>query len=431
MSVLVLTVVFWMCGVFEQHIVALLMLALLLLIKIPPEIVFSGFAISTFWLLFPALYFGFAMQKSGLAQRIALLALRLFKPTYRTILLALFATGVVLSLTIISPTVRITVMVPLAWSLVKSARLPQRSVASALIVISAFEMAILPGFATLTGSSTGLIYAALFQRLGLGISWLDYSRAAAVPALLCSVIVLAGNLLLLRPEREIGDCFFVDAELSKLGSLSRDERWTLLIIGGALGLWATQRLHHMNEASIALLALVALFGAGVMSPADFRTGISWQLLIFTGGLFSIIKIIPTYNIDHLVGGIIFTGLQPYLVNIFTTLLLLCLVIFLLRFFDTTGILASMIVFLALYGPLMKMGVHASVLAVATIISMIPFWFLYQNFWFVITDELSGQMAFTPRQQAKMSTIYAGAVLLSLVISVAYWYTIGLISKLSF
>lgn len=431
MSLFGLSIVFWMCSVLESHMVMLLMLALLLLIRVPPDIVFSGFATSPFWVLFGALYLGFVMKKTGLAQRIGLMALKLFKPSYRTILLGLFVTGVILSLTIISFAVRIAIMVPLAWSLVKSARLPQRSVASALIVISAFEMAVLPGFATLTGSAMGLLYIALFQRLGLQISWLSYARAAAVPAMICSVIVLASNLLLLRPERPIGDCFFVDAELSRLGPLTKNEKWALLIIAVSLGLWATQGLHRVNEAGIALLALVALFAAGVMSPGDFGSGMSWQLLIFTGGVFSIVKVIPTYNIDHLVGGIIFDKLEPYLVNVFAVLLLTSLAVFLLRFFETTGVLASLIVFMALYGPLLKMGVPPLVLAVATIFPMMPFWFLYQNFWFGIAEEITEQMAFTPRVQAKMATICAGAVLLSLVISVGYWYAIGLVSKFAF
>ena len=72
-SVLGLTVVFWAFRVLESHVVGLLMCALLLLAGVSPSLVFSGFAISTFWLLLAALYIGFAMQKTGLAQRIGMM----------------------------------------------------------------------------------------------------------------------------------------------------------------------------------------------------------------------------------------------------------------------------------------------------------------------------------------------------------------------
>lgn len=428
-SVLGLAIVLWMCSVFETYLVGLFLLALLLMVGVPPDIVFAGFAASPFWLLLAALYFGFVMKKTGLARRIGLLTLRLFNPSYATILFGFFLTGTILSLAIPSFTVRIAIMVPLAWSIVGGARLQARSIGSALIVISAFEMAVLPGYATLTGSINGLLFSALFQRMGIAISWLEYSRAAAVPAFICSLAVLGGNLMLFRPAQQIGDCPFVSAELATLGRLTREEKWTLVIISSSLGLWATQSLHHINEACIALLALIALFATGVMLAGDFEIGIPWRLLIFSGVIMSLVKVIPSYGIDKITSSILLSRLQPYLTNMIIVLLLVPLTMFLIRFFDTTGFLAAMMVFIALYEHLNKVGFPPVLLAVATLFSTMPFWFLYQNFWFAMADGLTDQKAFTPSQQAKMATIYAGAIVLSLVISIGYWYAVGLISKI--
>ncbi len=425
MGVLGLTVVFWTFRVFEHHIVALLMLALLLLIRVPPEVVFSGFAVSTFWVLLVALYFGFVMKKTGLAQRIGVAVLRLFKPGYTSVLFAFFIMGTILSLGIASFTVRVAIMVPLAWSIVQSANLPERSVASALIVISAFEMALLPGFATLTGSIAAMQFVPLFHELGLPMTWLDYAKAAAVPAMVCSLLVLAGNLLLMRPEVKLDGSRFAHGGLAALGRLTRDEKWTLFIIMAAVALWATHRLHRIDEASIALSALVALLAAGIVKSGDFENGISWGLVIFIGCTLTMVKVIPAYGIGKLVGAVVVAKLGSYLVNAPAALLVVPVVFFALRVFEPAGSPSSIVLFIALYHPLMELGVSHLVFVVAILLAFVPFWFSYQNLWFMMTEGMTERSAFTRGQQAKMSTIYGIAVVLSVLISIVYWRAIGL------
>jgi anion transporter len=427
-SVLGLSVVFWVFQVFENHVVGLLMCALLLLVGVPPNLVFSGFAASTFWLLFVALYFGFAMQNTGLARRVALTVFQFFKPSYMSILFAFFLIGTLLSLGIPAFVLRIAIMISLAWSIVKSASLPERSAASALIVISAFEMAVIPGFGTLTGSTIGVLFVPLLRGLGLQISWVEYAKTAAIPVFMCSILVLAGNLLVIRPEIQLGSGFFPSRELSEMGKLSRDEKWTLLIISGSVALWATQRFHQIDEASIALFALIALTIAGIVKPQDFEKGISWGLVIFIGTTITVLRVMPAYGIDKLVGGIIIDTVSPYLVNASAALVVVAVAVFVLRIIEPAGAVSTMVVFVALYGPLMKLGISYVVSEVAAILAFTPFWFLYQNIWLVMSDGLTEHRAFTAKQQVKLATIYAVAVILTLIICFGYWRAIGLISK---
>lgn len=429
MGVLGLTIVFWTCRVGANYEVALIMFALFLLIKVPPQVAFFGFIASPFWVMFAALYFGFAMTKTGLAQRIALKVLKLFKPSYTSILFAFFLIGAALSLAITSATVRVAVIVPLAWSIVKKTRLSERSAASALIVISAFEMAILPGFGTTTGTIANLQFATLFHELGLRMSWLDYTKAAAVPALLCSLLVLGGNLVVLRPNVRIGANFSIADELAKLGNPTKGEKYTLLIISGSLVLWATQRWHGIDEATVALFGLIALLSTGVLGPGEFERGISWELLIFFAAIFTIVKVIPTYGIDELIRSIITTKLEPHLGNVIVALMLIPPAVFVFRLVEPAGVPSTMMVFLALYRPLVRMGTSPLVTATAAMLSLVPFWFLYQNVWLAMSDGMTEHKAFTQGQQAKAATIYAVAVLLSLLISVGYWHEIGLIPRL--
>jgi len=72
----------------------------------------------------------------------------------------------------------------------------------------------------------------------------------------------------------------------------------------------------------------------------------------------------------------------------------------------------------------NLGVLA--LAFSIMLSSLPLWFLYQNFWLAMTEGITDQRAFTRGQQAKLATVYAGAVVVALVISIGYWRMIGLI-----
>jgi di/tricarboxylate transporter len=427
-AALALAIVLWMFEALEPHLVALVLIALLLFAGVPAETAFAGFAMSAFWLMIAALFLGYAMKKTGLALRIAVAVLGAFRPTYARLLFALFLIGTVLSLAIPSFTVRIAIMVPLAWSVVKRLRIPEKSAGSALVVVSAFEMAVLPGFATLTGSITGLLYQGLFQRLGLSIGWGEYAAAAFLPALVCSILVLGANLLFIRPGAPIEGTLRPDGAAPPI---SAAEKRTAGVALACLALWSTQKLHGLDEAAIAIAALVALAVLGVLDSTDFETGLSWRFVLFLGGIFSILKILPAYGLDQRLSSVIFSHLEPWVVNAFAALALASIAVLLLRFVETAGFLSDMIVFVALYRPLADRGVPPVVLAVATMFSIVPFWFLYQNFWGAMAHELSERRAVTNRLRLQMATVYAGAVVVSLMVGVLYWRATGLLPRIRF
>ena len=61
-----------------------LFLAGCLIFKLPLAAITIGYTSSAIWVLIPALFFGFALLKSGLGKRIAHFVLKSFEPNYRT-----------------------------------------------------------------------------------------------------------------------------------------------------------------------------------------------------------------------------------------------------------------------------------------------------------------------------------------------------------
>src|SRR5580692_9677906 len=146
------TVVLWATEVMNNGVASVLMMALMIAVKVPPPRALSGFADPAFWTLLAVLYYGFAMRKTGLAERLSYYILTLFPGSYAGILSAFFAIGFVLALGIPSMTVRTAIMAPIAWAMVQSLGLAPRSKGSALIMLTVVEMAVVPGLAFELGS---------------------------------------------------------------------------------------------------------------------------------------------------------------------------------------------------------------------------------------------------------------------------------------
>jgi hypothetical protein len=61
-----------------------------------------------------------------------------------------------------------------------------------------------------------------------------------------------------------------------------------------------------------------------------------------------------------------------------------------------------------------------------ILAITPFWLSYQNFWVAMSEGMTANQAFTGAQRVKLSTVYAGIVMVTLLVSVGYWKLIGML-----
>jgi len=71
LAITAFTVVLWAAQVMNSGVASVLMMALLIVIGVPVPRVFSGFGGGAFWTLLAVLFYGFAMKKTGLAERLS------------------------------------------------------------------------------------------------------------------------------------------------------------------------------------------------------------------------------------------------------------------------------------------------------------------------------------------------------------------------
>jgi di/tricarboxylate transporter len=251
------------------------MMALLIGTGVKPALALSGFSSPAFWVLLTVLFYGFAVKKTGLAERISCYILSLFPCTYRGILSALFAIGFTLALGIPSMTVRTAIVVPVAWALVQSLGLPARGRGSALIVLTTIEMAVVPGLAFLYGALSGPVVEAAFQAKHIPLSWFGYARYLTFPTVLLCGLILASNMIVLRPEPIPGASHgFARDRLRGLGRLQRPELITAIIVVLSIVFWTTEGYHHLPGFFAGMIEMVVFAVAGILRDEEIGTGVS-------------------------------------------------------------------------------------------------------------------------------------------------------------
>lgn len=420
-----LTVVLWAAQVMNNGVASVLMMALMIPAGIKPSLALSGFSSGSWWVLLAVLFYGFAMKHTGLAQRISFHILSLFRSTYPGILAAFFAIGALLSLGIPSMTVRTAIMAPIAWALVQSLGLDPRSRGSALIMLTTVEMAVLPGVGLLYGSLYGPVVDSVFQVKHLPLSWLAYARVLELPTLLLCALIVLINPLMLKPEAALTSSpEFARNKLRELGSMGRAELVTAMVVACSIVFWATDRWHHLPSFFIGMLGLTVFALAGIVRDSDIAGGVSWTLLLFMGGIFSLGNVLTEYKITDWLAGYFIPIAQKLSFNPIVLLAAVAIAMLVLRFLDPSGFIAISVLFVPIVDTTTAAGIPPLVLTAALLLASAPFWVTYQNIWVAMGDGITAGQAFSPGQRVRLANTYAVLALIALAVATGYWKLIG-------
>src|SRR5580693_670690 len=422
LAITAFTIVLWAFGVMNNGVASVLMMALLIPAGARPALALSGFSSGSWWILLAVLYYGFAMQKTGLAARVSYYILSLFPGSYSGILAAFFLVGTVLSFGIPSMTVRTAIMVPIAWALVQSLGLKPRSKGSALIMLTTIEMAVVPGLGLLYGSLDGPVVASVFDLKHLPLSYLSYARVLYLPVFVLCALIVFGNQWVLKPEKALDtSAEFVRGKLRELGSFKRDEAITALIVVCSIVFWSTDRWHHLPSFFIGMVGLAVFALAGIVGNADIAGGISWTLLLFMGGIFSLQNVLTEYKLTDWLAGYFVPITQHLTFSPVVVLIAVGIATLAVRFLDPSGFI---VLFVPIVDTTSAAGIPPLVLTAALLIPSVPFWASYQNIWVAMGEGITEGFAFSGSQRARLASLYAVISLVTVVASIGYWKLIG-------
>lgn len=391
--------------------------------------VLSGFVSPAVWILIPALYFGFVLEKTGLGRRIAYGVLKSFTPGWATMALSWFIIGLVLSALTPSITVRLAIVMPIALGIIEACKQPHNSRGSAYIALIAFAMCIFPGTGWLTGSLSGPIMIGFLppelKPLATFDNWL---KMLAIPWMTVTVVYVLLVYLFMKPKEEIGiprDTF--ERQYAELGPVTRQEIVAALILLGALILFTTERWHGIPAAASAMLALILLLLTGIVEAREIGTGANWDVIVFFGVSLSL----STIFMEGRVSAWIAPLLEPAMLSLAPDPLLFMAAatfgILLIRFIDVPwGYSAIALTTTVLIPAWNQFGIHPLVATFAYLAGINFFLLGYQQPWVLMAEGIIRNRGWAARHVAAAGLCYITAVAVALLVSVPYWRMIGAI-----
>ena len=311
LGLVVATIGLWATGAIAEHLTALGFFLIAMLFGIAGAgVVFSGFESQAFWLVFGGLIVGVAIKNTGLGGRIAGGLLGLFGTSYTAVITGVVLGAVALSFLMPSSMGRVVLMMPVVLALADKLGFEAGSTGRNGMVAAAALAAYMPATAVMpaTVPSMVLVGAAEVQ-YGLTFAYAPWLLLHfPVLGAMKTVFIIAVTLAFFRDTaRPIG---------GEEGSrpLSRDEKVLSVILALALGFWATDVLHGISAAWVALAAgvLCATPGIGLVSTQDFSSKINYPSLVYVAAVLGLGALAADSGVGSLVGDTVIDliGLEP-------------------------------------------------------------------------------------------------------------------------
>ena len=313
LGILAWAVVWWVVRVLPELVVAIVMAVLFVVAAaVPINTVFSMFADSTWWLLLAAFGIGVGMERSGLVRRIVLALIGACPPRFGAQAAALMAAGTVVGPFFPSMAAKLAILEPIAFGVSDSMGFERKGREASGLFLATFVGVRNLGPAVVSASVIG------YAIVGLMPSDVQESLTMAswfLAALPWFAIVTALNyvaiMALYAPRRDevsrqkgaAAAAAIADAR-RELGPMGLSEKRMLVIVVATVALWASEPVHGLPSAAVALSALAATLIAGVCDLQGLTEGMNWGSLLFIGIAMGLSPVFAAVGIDDWVIGLV-------------------------------------------------------------------------------------------------------------------------------
>lgn len=268
-ALVVFTVGLWAVGALPEHITGLLFFMFAMALAVAPaQVVFSGFASATLWLVLGGLIMAEAVNRTGLAQRLAGALFDRFASSYAKLVAAVVVACIALSFIIPATTGRVLLLLPIVMALARRVGFEHGSTGYNGLCVATITATYQCGTTVLPANAPNLVFAGSAEALyGVQFTYTEYLWVQLpVLGLLKGASIVAFTRWLFPAEARP----VTDAAVSV--PLTAGQRRMAAILAAALALWATDFLHGINPGWIALAAGIAclLPAVGVMPVTAFH-----------------------------------------------------------------------------------------------------------------------------------------------------------------
>jgi DASS family divalent anion:Na+ symporter len=395
----------------------------------PARVGLAGFATPSWVLVVAVLIFGAALASTGLLYRLALGIVGQARGGFAGQAAALALAGVALGPAVPNATGRVALMAPALSELIEALGHAPGSRPAAGLALAALVGFGQMGAVFLTSSTTAvLVHAVLPPELRASVGWVGWAAYAAPANLLLLAGMLAALVGLYRPGPGAAPAAgprpdVLALQRALLGRPSPAERLCLATGAGLVLGFATQPLHGVEPAWLAVLALGVLAAGGLVTTDTLR-GVSWSFALFFGMLASLSDVFLATGVDRWLAGLV-ADLAGDLSGAPVTLV---------GGLGLLGILASLVVRWQAAAPLLTIaatpvaaaaGISPLVVGVVATIACNGFLVPYQSTTYLALHQGTGGRLFDHRLARPAALAYAVLSLLALCASVPAWRWMGL------
>ncbi|MGC2856461.1 SLC13 family permease [Novispirillum sp. DQ9] len=244
----------WVSGVLPEPVTALgfFLLAVLLAVA-PPGVVFSGFASTAFWLVFGGLLVGMAVKRTGLGERLAHALVSRVGGSYLALCTGIAAVGMALGFLMPSSMGRVVLLLPAVLSLADHLGLEHGGRGRTGLVLLTGTVGFMPTAAILPAVVPNMVMVGAAESLyGVTFQYFPWLVAHMPTTGLVKLALIIGLIWALFRETPKNP-----PPVDHPGPLSTDERRLAVILTVTLALWATDGLHRISPAWVALAGGIA------------------------------------------------------------------------------------------------------------------------------------------------------------------------------
>lgn len=309
-------IIVWVTGAVEGALSGIMIVFLLALSHAAPvKVAFSGYANTSVWLIVVGFIMAGVMDEVGLSRRIAIHLISLAKGSCIRVYWAVAAAMLLLTFLVPSITARTLLMLPIITGIGRSfnADRGKSNIVKALMFIVAMAG---------TAMSIGVLTAHVGNPITVGmiadatghvISWSEWFKIGGPPAIILSLLIVLLLQFMYPPEIKQIDHVqtYVNEEIEKLGTMSRDEKYTLGVFIITLLLWATDSFTKLSVAVVGLFAIILLLFPkhGVIDWKVSQGKVPWNVFVLYGGGLSLGAVLVTSGAATWIANTVFSPLH--------------------------------------------------------------------------------------------------------------------------
>ena len=304
----VLAIGLWSTGAVPEYVTAVLFFLVTMVFAIAPAaVVFSGFHSTAIWLIFGGMVLGLGVQQSGLGNRLVSFVLRQVSGPYFVYVLALALVGLALGFVVPSAMGRVMLLIPIVLAVADRLGFPAGSQGRAGLVMGTALATMLPSFGVLPSNVPNVTMAGAAESI-YGVTF-QYGAYLALNFPVLSLMSFGAVVVIVsrtfhEPPRQ-------DAAPTEPAGWTRNERVLLLILLLTLALWASDFLHGVSPAWVALGAAVLclLPRTGVVGAGAFTKEANFGPWLYVAGVIGMGAVANHTGLGQLVGEALFAAVE--------------------------------------------------------------------------------------------------------------------------